>query len=587
MAKFDGSNSGLKVPARRLQLNGFGLRIENLDRRDPPLPYVDGAVPRTPAFNSNVCEVSAKARMPQIKVQCSTTGFRPEDFPIYWRLQTLDVMCRFKKVKKGEVGIPANYTDRVVPLSDEWVGTADTPEFKIFDVTTPVEDADGSDRVAGGHAILTVAARPNGEWLQDYVHLRIGGIEPGHKRVRDEVTRLVGARSIELVHMLHAIFAWEGIQFSISEQMHARFKKLGTLFDWPDDPPNYPLSSFDFGVGYSQFTDPDKLTTAIAWDWRENLVCGINVFFKKMKSTYLRDTTWRNWALRAWSAYNGVSKKNEITQYGIDRGDSDDGRLVSGARVPRDTDVDLLLDALGMRPIPPRPEWPVEGLPTVDRTVRRLANSFDDAGWDEDLRAEIGTLDEPKAVPPYSPFAFAASTAAIGQRYWPVLTENPERLTVAYETKGGIILDAHERRFLGRRKIKKNGTFGRYHVGIDLFAYQKDVVVACEEGMIVAFYPFYPAKSGQMTYALFLAIKDFVVNYGELRGDSPKKFKWQVGDRVNAGQKIGWISDTGMLHFETYVSGTIHNEHYYPRGDKPPHLLNPTSYLLECAGSNL
>jgi len=338
MATFDGSNNGLKVPARRLQLNGFGLRIENLDRQDPPLPYVDGAVPRTPSFNSNIYQVSATARKPEIRVRCTTKGFQPGDVPIYWRLQTLDVMCRFKKIRKGKVGIPANYAGRVVALSDEWVGTSDTLEFKIFDATVPVKQSDGTDRVAGGHAILTVAARPNGEWLQDYVHLRIGGIDPGHKKVRDEVTRLVGRRSHELVHMLHAIFAWEGIQFSVSAQTHARFKKLGTRFDWPDDPPNYPLSSFDFGVGYSQFTSPDKLTTAIAWDWRENLICGVNVFLEKMKSTYLQDTTWKEWALRAWSAYNGVSKKNEITQYGIDRGDSADGRLVSGARVPRNTD---------------------------------------------------------------------------------------------------------------------------------------------------------------------------------------------------------------------------------------------------------
>jgi hypothetical protein len=65
------------------------------------------------------------------------------------------------------------------------------------------------------------------------------------------------------------------------------------------------------------------------------------------------------------------------------------------------------------------------------------------------------------------------------------------------------------------------------------------------------------------------------------RGDSRTKFKWRVGDRVRAGQPIAWISDTAMLHFETYRKGTRRNEHYYPGHAKPKHLLNPTQYLLE------
>ena len=81
---------------------------------------------------------------------------------------------------------------------------------------------------------------------------------------------MVAGRDANLLHMLNAIFAWEADfeQFKPNSQSHAKFKKLGTRFDWPPDPPDHPNVTFDFGVGISQFTHPGELTTWIAWDWK-------------------------------------------------------------------------------------------------------------------------------------------------------------------------------------------------------------------------------------------------------------------------------------------------------------------------------
>ena len=50
---------------------------------------------------------------------------------------------------------------------------------------------------------------------------------------------------------------------------------------------------------------------------------------------------------------------------------------------------------------------------------------------------------------------------------------------------------------------------------------------------------------------------------------------------VKAGQPIGFVSDTSMLHFETYVKGNTRSRRWFKDERKPPpQLLNPTKYLL-------
>jgi hypothetical protein len=80
---------------------------------------------------------------------------------------------------------------------------------------------------------------------------------------------------------------------------------------------------------------------------------------------------------------------------------------------------------------------------------------------------------------------------------------------------------------------------------------------------------------------------ELVVNYGEVKEDSPTLYNWRIGDSVKAGKTIARVSATGMTHFETYVAGTTKNERWMYGGPRPPHLLNPTAYLLEILTGNV
>ena len=255
----------------------------------------------------------------------------------------------------------------------------------------------------------------------------------------------------------------------------------------------------------------------------------MNIFLDSLEATYERGLGWKTWALRAWSAYNGVSQPNQITRYGKDRAASPDGARVPDAVVPRGFSVEALVQRYAPRPNPDVPPWPVDdddgavpesffagGAAEHEAdTIEEMDDIGDDGDEDFTLTAAV---DQPRPVPPGNPIAFAASRTPKEQRHWPVKTRRPERTTVSYETTGGRIVGKGDRRFLAKRTADPSRPQKRHHCGIDLFAYVGDEVVACEDGQIVAFYPFYPAKTKQMTYALLVEFADFVVNLGEVRG---------------------------------------------------------------------
>jgi lysozyme family protein len=206
-----------------------------------------------------------------------------------------------------------------------------------------------------------------------------------------------------------------------------------------------------------------------------------------------------------------------------------------------------------------------------------------DAGCERDvLRSDAlvapfrAAPDMPKAVPVGNPVPFAFSTTPPDRRCWPVSSNNTSRLVVSYETIGGQIRGSESRRFLASR----NGG-ARFHVAVDLYAKENDEVMACEDGEIVAFYPFYPSSSGEMTYALLVEHAGFVINYGEVKENAPQACGWHVGDFVTRGQPIARVSSTKMTHFETYRIGTRRNQRWNPGHPRPAALLNPTAYLLE------
>lgn len=186
---------------------------------------------------------------------------------------------------------------------------------------------------------------------------------------------------------------------------------------------------------------------------------------------------------------------------------------------------------------------------------------------------------EPRAVPPDDPVPFAPPPAP--GAFWPLRAGDPQGRLVSYVTVDGQTVGWAGRTFLARRQGLRNGQMRpRWHVGLDLFARAGDPVVACEEGRIVEFALFYRARSGQRTYRLLVAHPGVVVNYGEVTADSLTRHGLSVGDPVRAGQPIAVVSDTNMLHFETYTPGTVRSGQWWTDRPRPRNLLNPTRYLL-------
>lgn len=173
---------------------------------------------------------------------------------------------------------------------------------------------------------------------------------------------------------------------------------------------------------------------------------------------------------------------------------------------------------------------------------------------------------------------FAESTAAA--QYWPIITQERGGREVAYRGASGRIYGRSGRRFLADRAS------GRYHVGVDLWAEAGDIIVACEDGVIVNHYHFYDSVD-----ALFVECDSgVVINYGEVKPDSWREFGLQNGSRVRAGQpiaRVGQMTNSAMCHFEMYQSGTKLNHRYYKETTPPSVLLNPTQYLLNLAANGL
>lgn len=113
-------------------------------------------------------------------------------------------------------------------------------------------------------------------------------------------------------------------------------------FDWPDDPPDFPLASFDFGVGISQFTRVagQRVSADVAWDWRENIRIGTNLFLAKLQRQFRPGMSWREWAFAGWRSYNGSGAAAEA--YARRLSESDDGAQIPMTRVGAPPQVALL-----------------------------------------------------------------------------------------------------------------------------------------------------------------------------------------------------------------------------------------------------
>ena len=386
-SQFAGKDAGLKTPTRHqtgateaapvsrnstpsthntLTPGGLRLAITNLSHADPT-GYAANSVPRMKdsEFNKNIFSLTSAPRMPAIPVTCAVSGFAPNQHPIHWRLQCLHVLGRYCS------GGHSTYRSSVLRLEYEWQGYAHTPQFILFAANAappplkheatglvytyrpPLMEVAGAgvrpgatvqhrERVVGGHAILTVAAKPPGakQPLMDYVHLRIHGTNPSQVEREASLNHLLSGRDENILNAVKAILIQESgsQQFLKGPQTRTRYE--GVRFAWPADPEDFPNASFDFGVGLTQEThflhDSQAIQywTRTAWDWQENLRTGTDEFFGKMRSHHRAGDTWHSWMMRSWKAYNGSGPRADAYARSVSSNEA--GRLVTDTKMPED-----------------------------------------------------------------------------------------------------------------------------------------------------------------------------------------------------------------------------------------------------------
>jgi murein DD-endopeptidase MepM/ murein hydrolase activator NlpD len=164
---------------------------------------------------------------------------------------------------------------------------------------------------------------------------------------------------------------------------------------------------------------------------------------------------------------------------------------------------------------------------------------------------------------------------------WPIATNHPQRGQVAYTDESGDVHGNWARQF----HVPREGD--RWHVGIDLYSYAGDPVLAIADGTVVATQTFHLG-----TDAILVEHDGMVALYGEVKPNSWKEFGVGVGSRVRRGDPIARIGcmvgtmdhcESQMLHFESYVPGTRQNHQWH--GSTPPsELRDPTVVLLAAAG---
>ena len=178
-----------------------------------------------------------------------------------------------------------------------------------------------------------------------------------------------------------------------------------------------------------------------------------------------------------------------------------------------------------------------------------------------------------KPVPVSNPIAFAQLDDVVSKWRWPIITAVEKAMEIAHQPMSGAAVGRESRRFLASRQDGR-----RFHVGLDLFCREGDIVLAITEGKIVNYYPFY-----QGTFALLISHSGVVINYGEVAPNAPQEFKWKIGGAVTAGQPIARVGQLNMIHFETYAPETTQNARWMQAGPRPANLLNPTKLLLNLA----
>src|SRR5690606_13340370 len=138
-----------------------------------------------------------------------------------------------------------------------------------------------------------------------------------------------------------------------------------------------------------------------------------------------------------------------------------------------------------------------------------------------------------------------------------VLTSHSGRLVVSYWTAGGV-RGYSGLAFAASRMVVEGAT---KHAGVDLFARKGDVVVAPEDGRVLAILPF---NAGTWAVYVRSLLDDGVVNLGEVEKLSWREFGVKPGQTVHVGQPLARIGvqakGSTMLHLETYGVDGVDDE---------------------------
>lgn len=198
---------------------------------------------------------------------------------------------------------------------------------------------------------------------------------------------------------------------------------------------------------------------------------------------------------------------------------------------------------------------------------------------------------EPLEDPRFAPRVGVAPVGDVGSSaMWPVSTRHRRRLVTSYWTDEGI-RGAWGRHF-GAKRVGSEGQLRR-HAGVDLFGYEGDLVMAPEDGLVLAILPFHHG-----TWALYLRTTDGrVLTLGEIRRYSWREFGVAPNTWVKRGSglaRLGVMTGGGqMLHFELHDPGAVSNddivsairrgEFQWSEETPPPTLLDPSAYLVDAA----
>lgn len=194
---------------------------------------------------------------------------------------------------------------------------------------------------------------------------------------------------------------------------------------------------------------------------------------------------------------------------------------------------------------------------------------------------------DPLSVPELRPVDRGAPQAPVPpSSRWPVKTRAPGRLVTSYLSESGW--RGYSGRAFGALRERDDGPDAR-HAGVDLFAAEGDLVVAPEDGRVIAVLPFYHGA-----WAVYLrTADDRVLNLGEVAPKSHREFGVRPGAVVKAGDpmaRIGRMHNSSMLHFETYDASGLSDEEMVEmirtgqmqwNDEAPPaRVRDPSSYLL-------